>query len=382
MTAESPRQLARTRQRNAVYHYQRARCAVLALTVIASVAAPQAHANDGFGALGAGGIIVGHIDRIALTHEALDISQTGINVTYTFLNQSDQDITAPVSFPLPPYSAFPWGLAPPRAAPPNFRVDVFGPSGTGIGQPSFSTRVWAVVNGADITPQLASLGFSERDIALMPFDEITEAHPYLNRSAAVIAALRDAGWVNKDDQPMWDVHVAYEWQQLFPAQQILHIRHFYRPFYSGGAASGYAGPDDDAFGDEWLRKSFCANDDMVNRMHALFERKNDLGPYGTVPGIEVDYVLQTGNTWKDGIEDFDLTVWPQSPYELVAFCLDGTEAPLTEVSATGWARHAVVRHYKQFHPSTDLKILFANAWYGDWFTGDSRPAFGNRRDLK
>jgi hypothetical protein len=241
---------------------------------------------------------------------------------------------------------------------------VFGALARFISHPRFSTHVWAVMNGIDITARLEALGFTKTDIALVPFDEITEDHPRLRRSAAVIAALRKEGWVDKNDFPVWDIHVAYEWQQTFPAHQALHVRHVYQPFVSGGTASGYAGPADTQFGDAWLRKEFCATDDMVNRMHELFSRKNDLDAYSEVPGAEVDYVLKTGNTWKDGIEDFELTVIPQSPYEVVAFCLDGTNtAPARRV--TGNQPHPIVRHYRNFRPTTDLKILFANAWNGD-----------------
>ena len=85
------------------------RVPILAAALAASLLLPAmaARANDGFGALGAGGIVIGHTGAIAMVSEKLSISAQYINVQYQFVNESDADITETVSFPLPPYPATP-----------------------------------------------------------------------------------------------------------------------------------------------------------------------------------------------------------------------------------------------------------------------------------
>lgn len=61
-------------------------------------------ANDGFGALGAGGIIIGKTNDIAMAKEVLDISYDKIKVDYEFVNESNHDIIETIVFPMPPYS--------------------------------------------------------------------------------------------------------------------------------------------------------------------------------------------------------------------------------------------------------------------------------------
>ncbi len=66
---------------------------VLGILMLSLAFAPQiVLANDGFAALGVGGITATKTDRIALKSEVLDISCDTIKVTYDFINESDRDV--------------------------------------------------------------------------------------------------------------------------------------------------------------------------------------------------------------------------------------------------------------------------------------------------
>lgn len=71
----------------------------------------MALANDGFSAVGTGGITIAKTDKIAIKKEVLDISYDKIHVTYDFINESDKDEEVLIMFPFPDYSAamIEWG---------------------------------------------------------------------------------------------------------------------------------------------------------------------------------------------------------------------------------------------------------------------------------
>ena len=72
-----------------------------------SITPQPVHANDGFAALGVGGITIAKTDKIAIQKEVLDVACDTIHVSYDFINESDQDETALIMFPLPDYYASP-----------------------------------------------------------------------------------------------------------------------------------------------------------------------------------------------------------------------------------------------------------------------------------
>jgi len=321
-----------------------------------------ANANDGFGALGAGGIVIGHTDKIAMAREVLEIGYRYVSVDYEFVNEGDSDVTETVSFPLPLYSSNPAesGIVY-SGAPLDFRVTVDGKPA------NFGTRVWADLDGKDVTDRLAALGFTARQMALVPFEKsVAETHQ-LSRPPEVLAALKAAGLVDKDNSPVWQIRVAYEWQQTFPAHRPIRISHVYRPLISEGTASGYAGQHDEHNGDAWLEKEFCADGATLNKMHQLFAIKDSLDAYSEVPGTQVKYVLATGNTWKDGIRDFTLRIHKGSPYEIVSLCFNGTFRRIDGLT--------LETQVKNLHPTSDLDIYFGNAWGSEMPNPANPPAF-------
>ena len=315
---------------------------------------PPASANDGFGALGAGGIVVGKTDAIALKKEILDISYERISVEYEFVNESTGNITSDIIFPLPAYPAEPSESGIIAAGEPGgFTVTVDGK------KVRFSTGVRATIGAEDVTGKLRSAGFTEKEMALIRFDKtIQDDNHRLLLPADRIAALKRNGLLSKEgDAPAWDVHVTYQWKQTFPAGTLVKVRHAYTPFIAEGTAGGFYGIDTKRFkaadpDGERFRSEFCLSESQADALNSLYFAKKNLDGYGQVPGTIVKYVLTTANTWKDGVRDFTLRIRAGSPEEVVALCfpepLKKTAPAVYEV----WL--------KNFRPKSDLGVYFGN----------------------
>ncbi len=301
--------------------------------------------NDGFGALGVGGIIVGKTGNIALAKEVLNISYKRISVEYDFVNESTSAITSDIVFPLPAYPATPneSGVIA-FGQPSDFNVSVNGHS------VEFDTKVMAtIIGGEDVTDKLRSIGLSDKQIALFPFDNAPQdAGHGLHLSAAQVAALTKQKLLWDDGvSPTWDINVTYQWKQTFAAGSSIHVSHAYTPFIAEGTAGGFQGVDSKEFLSE-----FCPTDSQIGALNRLFSAKKNLDVYGEVPGTIVKYVLTTANTWKDGIRDFTLKVTTFSPDETVSLCFP---EPLAKVSENTYAARLF-----NFKPKTDLSIYFGN----------------------
>lgn len=140
-------------------------------------------ANDAVAALGAGGIVLGTTDDIAMEQEDLFISEEKIRVSYIFRNTSDHDIKTRVAFPVPEFpveSDQDLGLDRESQNPMDFSVSVNGKP------KSFDTEI------------------------------------------------------KKKDG---NVKVTHHWVQTFPAGKTLSVKHVYRPA-TGGEAQMYFREED------------------------------------------------------------------------------------------------------------------------------------------
>jgi len=315
------------------------------------MAGTAAWGNDGFGPLGVGGVVLGHTDKVAMIEEKLRISPFAIQVSYIFENESDQDITETISFPLPPYPATPneSGVIA-NGQPDQFSITVDD------APVSFTTHVRAVTeDGRDVTDDLKALGFSEKDIALVPYEKSVQNSHVLERPPELLEKLQTAGLIDADKTPRWINKVAYEWRQTFPAHKPVKVYHSYQPFASQGSWDDYA-PYSDKADDQEFKRTYCVDSGMTNKLRELYANPDYHDSYGLVPGNSVDYALTTGNSWKDGIRDFTLTIDKIAPYTLVATCFEGK---LAKKNGT-----TLESHIKNFHPKADLKIYFGNLWGG------------------
>src|SRR3990172_5217193 len=72
-----------------------------AIATLALLLPETPHANDGVGAIGAGGVVLRNERRIAMRKERLFVSPRQIRVQYEFVNVSQDDVTTEVVFPIP-----------------------------------------------------------------------------------------------------------------------------------------------------------------------------------------------------------------------------------------------------------------------------------------
>lgn len=325
---------------------------IFALTIMFGAVPFPSLANDGFGALGVGGLIIGKTDQVALAKEVLDVGCNLITVNYDFVNESDKDVTSLVVFPLPPYPATPHesGVIS-HGQPFGFKVEVNG-------QPvNFETKVRATLDGKDVTDTLRSAGFSDKQIASFPFDtSLLDDMHRLQVPESQIKALKDAKLLDERG-PAWDIHVDYEWMQTFPAKATLHVMHSYQPFVAEGTASGYEKPDPGIIKTmhSWGRDvptDFCLTKAQRNKLDSLLEDQKHLDAYSQVSGSMVDYILMTANTWKDGIRNFDLRIHADADDEVVASCYP---KGLRKVAPDTYEVNI-----KNFKPKKDLKLYLGN----------------------
>lgn len=258
-----------------------------------------AFANDGFGVLGAGGIIIGKTDDIAMTKEVLDISYDQIKVDYEFVNESDHDITETIVFPLPPYTDGSQSDADQRSIR-DFTVNVNG-------KPvKFKKRVRAVsyLTNHDITQKLKRIGFSDDDIINALFNDSKLLHE--KEKLLIQHGIIDP----KIDAPVWTNYVVYEWKQTFKAHQKLKVSHTYTPLGSGGASGCYDKDED----------NYCMEAKTANFLDKLEKDDRNWGYWSCLPGSGISYILRTANTWKDGIRDFHLILRTKTPDETASTC--------------------------------------------------------------
>lgn len=326
---------------------------LLALTLL-----PQrVIANDGFGALGIGGVTISKTDSIAIQQETLDISCDSIKVSYDFINESSKDETATILFPLPAYSANPPESGIIAAGQPHdFTIKVDGKPVT------YRTEVKATNDRSqDVTSILKSVGLTDKQIAGFPFDEtLIDMHHVLHLTKQQIAALFETGLVDDDGIPRWKIHVTFIWTQKFPAKKILHVEHTYKPFIAEGTAGGYSAQDGVAWtlgkltpGTTNEKYDFCLSKQQRARLDGLYAKEKNRDSYNELPGTVVEYILTTANSWKDGIRNFTLRVHAKSKNEVVAFCFPGG---FRQVGEKQYEAHA-----KNFKPKSDLSIYFGNS---------------------
>ena len=95
-------------------------------------------------------------------------------------------------------------------------------------------------------------------------------------------------------------------------------------------------------------KRYCADAAFLKGWDKLIERADN--GQGRYDAAKVAYILKTGNTWKNGIEDFTLNIVKSAPSELVTLCFPGT---FKKIDATTYQ----VR-LRNFRPTRDLDVFF------------------------
>ncbi len=314
-------------------------------TLAAGLVSTLARANDAASAVGAGGVVLRDERRISMQKERLEIRSVGetkagfpratVEVEYAFLNESAEDITTEVAFPVPEYGEHSEALEGPMDLG-GFRAWVDGK------EIRVEKQVRALVDGVDHAALLRRLGVDiESHGQFRPDDSPSQLSRLGAPDARQLIAL---GLIDEARQPKWKVAITWHWTQSFPAGRILLVRHA----YTAAAGLSYSGDIR-----EYLRSfpDACADEAQIRALEARRSRTSKAGgdPKPAIFGMWVDYILTTANTWKTPIRDFELVV-ERPEGHTVSFCWDGK---VEKVSATSFSAKA-----KDFIPKRELAVYF------------------------
>jgi len=311
-------------------------------------------ANDAAAETAAGGIQLRHEARIAMQKERLSIARDKVTVEYEFMNESDKDVTTEVAFPIPAYGLDPEDTAGKRDFG-DFRVWVESR------EVQYQTDARARLGNRDVTDVLRRYNI---DVATFG-NYGDEDDPGPNYQIAKLpgparANLMGLGLIEKDLYPKWLVAKTYYWSQTFPAHQVLHVRHEYKPVV------GFQGFKAAMLSREL--KSACVDPSLEKKLSAAIAAglKSSARMSGDdyVNATWVKYILTTANTWKGPIHDFELVVEKPAPEKpvsgqpangrggdySVSFCWDG---PVEHPDQTHF-----IAHKTDFVPSRELTVYF------------------------
>jgi hypothetical protein len=327
------------------------RAKVLLLMVLLPI---HVHADDGAASIAAGGVVVMKRERrIAMAKEVLQISATKVIVDYDFRNDSDEDITTAVAFPIPDYEMT--EQEPSKQGFDDFRVWI------NDGPIQYAAETRAFLKDTDYTEHL-----NQMHVDIGSFGHST-GYDYSPDILKITAAQRkelvrlgliddsDDGGTRGNGEPLWRVSKKYYWQQTFPAHQMVHIRHEYTPVRGSSNSVKYGmlhNPNDPVSVKEIA--SFCMDGQLRKTLQQIADSKDTDAPYSYV-----DFILTTANTWKTPIEDFTLIVerphWKNNRGEpdladYVSFCWDG---PVTKIDADHFSAHAA-----NLVPTKELRVGF------------------------
>jgi Domain of unknown function (DUF4424) len=341
------------------------------------IASMPALADDSAAAIAAGGLVPRRETRIVMAREVLQISVKKVVVDYDFRNDTAEDVTTEVAFPISPYSSgFVEGPQPEAQSFQSFKLWVDG-------KPvHYESEAKATLNDKDVSALLEANHidiptFGHFNVSLdSKRVEVTKTPDFTRLPKSARDQLVKAGLFKLVDDPwgQWTVHLQYHWTQTFPAHSTVHIRHEYPPvagFTELGRAAvedslaqfttGHsAGNDPDEV--KFLTQ-FCADQPFLSTL-ARQLRENESAVQadvekqmaGTAYPSWVDFILTSANTWQRPIEDFTLIVErPKAEHGgkmLISFCspadgkVEKTDVDLLQV------------HLTNFIPASELHIGF------------------------
>jgi len=347
-------------------------------------------ADDSAASVSTGGIILTREARITMAKEVLVISLAKITVDYDFRNDTDQNITTEVAFPVPPYNAGEDFTASGMRPFDDFKLWVEGKP------EKYEVESKAMLNGHDYTSLLTKLGVDVPSLGHYVSGDTLIVHDYDKLSKVNKEQLIRLGLIDADGngpagprpnvEPLWTVEKKYHWLQTFPAHSITRIRHEYSPAFGfeyinanllskqgqdAAMAEALAIQQKDKTYDESgyikseiaILQSACIDPSLQRRLLAVVTNNNTI-PLKNIAGDAmptewVDFILTTANSWKTPIEDFELIVdksvapnWVNKP-QYVSFCWDG---PVKKLDATHFQATAT-----NFVPKQELHILFLSA---------------------
>jgi hypothetical protein len=343
------------------------------LAAVLAVAAPASVlADDSAAAIAAGGLVPRRETRIVMAKEVLRIGLKKVVVDYDFRNDTDQDVTTEVAFPIPPYeNGFMQGPSPDEASFQSFKLWVDG-------KPvQYESEATATLKGKYVT---AVLKANRIDIPTFGhfMDKVDSKHQEVIDSPDFTRLPKNkrdqlvkAGIFEFDAVPWgkWTVHLQYHWTQTFPAHSTVHIRHEYAPVlgYQGiqletlelalkpASERKTVNLKSSSPQDLELLESFCPEPSLLRSMKRRVEADDPMSGNYTFPSW-VDFILTSANTWQRPIEDFTLIIERPQPEDdrktLISFC-SPTNGKVEKLDAD----HFQV-HLTNFVPTSELHIGF------------------------
>ncbi len=323
------------------------RSGLLAVSLLAAV---PASANDTTAQLGAGGLILGRNDLIAMESEDLFISADKVTVDYVFRNNSDKDVETLVAFPMPDIEGSPYANVDiPVDASDNFLGFSVSIDGQEV-KPQLQHSVYAV--GIDIGKELDANGvpyFPFGDATLKALETLSPevAADWQERGLITINEYDEGSGMKSVREPLWQLRSAYWWKARFPAGKPVKVAHSYTPSVGGTAGvsfymdSKFQGRYDD------YKRRYCLDDGFERAVTKAAKAAAD----GYPPYSEtwLSYVLTSGGNWALGtIGKFRLTIDKGDPASIVSFCGTG-------VKKTGPTTFEMTA--QDFNPERDIDIL-------------------------
>ena len=335
--------------------------------VFAFISFATRSANDSAASVAAGGIVLKQGSRISIQKERLTISKHKITVEYEFSNDSADDVTTEVAFPIPKFGCEYYCDESVIA---RFHLWVDG------NEAQYERQVRATVKDQDYTAELNKLGI---DIASFGHfgrpDARSKDYQVVKLPTTDISKLVQLGLLDeKGFAPKWTVDEMFHWKQIFSAHKLTHIRHEYQPAtgYSPMTAGDLAKlanqedldanmhEDEVAFLKDVAERS-CVEPSLANSIKKMVAEQHkdekDLNPLDDVEfGMSwADYILTTANSWKGPIRDFTLVVErPDDAMDktrhYVSFCWD---SPVRRLDANHFEAKAI-----NFVPKKELRVAY------------------------
>lgn len=308
-----------------------------------------ASANDTIVEITPQGLTFKREERISIEEENLHISLRKIVVSYIFRNNSGDDIVAEVAFPVPPYHINDLGTGNYSHSPLNFNDFSVEVNKTPI---AHKKDIRALVDGNEYTSVLQEMGISIEDFGKYAIDDPKKANDLSKVSAKDRKTLVELGLLTlPEEMPNWTVEMKYHWEQTFPANSILAVKHSYTPYF-GGEYQMFHAADGEVFGE--INREIAKESCLDPKTKANLERKMSAKATETQKEVPlhfswVAYILTTANNWRKPIKNFNLQI-ERPGNSVVSLCFDNT---LVKTSPTRFESHI-----QNFIPEKDLKVYF------------------------
>jgi hypothetical protein len=260
------------------------------LLFISMILSGSGFANDAVSSQTLEGIVFSKTDAIALRKEKLFVSPKEIKVDYIFENTTSSNQNLLLSFPLPPIEANYMGN---QETFESFSVAVDGKN------VEYQTECRAFTTSGEVTEELKKLG-----LPICNFKKTTELTKEI---LAVLIKKKIYSNENVDEElnPAFSIHRKHYWTQTFLPLKKVQIQHKYRPLLGMNSIGQLSHSWSEFLPEGSL--SIClvtAPDEMTAEQKA--KCKDELKDSIDSRAYYLNYIITSANTWKNGIEDFEL----------------------------------------------------------------------------